>query len=122
MAQQNPLKSENPLKPKVDFTLKKEIKVQGCPRCKSTKTEEYSHLNGTGKSCKNCNHYWPVGHFGGLSQSETRKFAEESREYKESILVSIQPDFALPETELQNIEETIENNENFFRRRLYGDY
>lgn len=122
MAQQNPLKSENPLKPKIEFSLKKEIKITGCPRCKSLKIEEYGHLNGVGKTCKSCNYYWQIGHFGGFSQSDIRKFAEETIDYKQSILVSLSADHALPESELQRIEETIENNEEYFRRRLYGDY
>lgn len=122
MAQQNPLKPENPLKPKTDFSLKKEIKITGCPKCKSLKIEDYSHVNGIGKICKICNHYWPIGHFGGFSQSDIRKFTEETKDYKDTILISLSADCALPEPELQRIEETIQNNEEYFRQRLYGDY
>jgi hypothetical protein len=122
MAKENPLKISNPLTPTIEFTLKKEVTKHTCVRCNSKKVENYSSVNGTGRYCVECNHYWPVGHFGGITQSERQKMADNDRAYRENILVAVSQDLSMPEQEFQQIEETIQRNEEFFYNRLHGEY
>jgi hypothetical protein len=48
--------------------------------------------------------------------------ADNDRAYRENILVAVSQDLSMPEQEFQQIEETIQRNEEFFYNRLHGEY
>ncbi len=115
------MSNSNPLK--LDFSKRSskadsEKNSNRCPKCNSTDIKGYSHYNGTGSTCNKCNHYWLIGHIGGLSPEESREFTKQYNQRKEENMVKISDNLSMPAEELERIENTIEANYEFLRRRM----
>lgn len=115
-----------PIKTNLNFTLpgpkRETANGNKCIKCKSTNLEDYSSFNGVGRRCRACGEYWEIGRLGGLTQEDERHLNEEFKRFNEDSLVMLRPEFVLPTSELDRIEETINSNYEFLRRRLMGDH
>lgn len=119
MASKNPL---GPLRLKLEKPkdASKDV-IPRCPKCKSTQLQDYGFLNGVGFTCKKCSHHWGIGNSTQLTPEDKRNFLTAYQRTKEDTLVKYSEDCAVPIDEYNRIEETIENNNEFFRKRLYGE-
>ena len=119
MATKNPL---SPLRLKFDKP-KPEVKEQTlkCPKCSSIRLQDYGFSNGIGYTCKKCNYGWSIGPSALLNVEEERQFLMNYTREKEDSIVKYSEDCAVPIDEFNRIEETIENNNEYFRKRLYGE-
>ncbi len=116
--------NKNPLSPlKLRFDKPKEVKepTLKCPKCSSIRLQDYGFHNGIGYTCKRCNYGWSIGRTSLLTAEEKRDFLQTYNREKEDTLVKYSEDCAVPTDEYNRIEETIENNNEYFRQRLYGE-
>ncbi len=116
--------SHNPLSPlKLKFNKPKDTisSRTKCPRCSSINLQDYAHQNGKGFLCRKCNYSWMIGRGGFLTTLDAQEFIKAFQQNKEDTLVKYSEEYAVPIYEYEKVETTIENNNDFCRRRLYGE-
>lgn len=118
MASKNPL---SPLKLGKPKTNEEKETILHCPKCNSTRITGYSYFNGTGFTCKKCGYGWPVGTAPLMSEEQKREFLSDCRRRMQEEVYTYTEGCILPLTEYDRIEDTIQNNEEFFRKRMYGE-
>lgn len=118
MASKNPL---GPLKLKTEKPSVVTQKVLKCPQCGSQRLQDYGGQNGIGYTCKKCNYHWAIGRTSFLNVEQKRQFLQEYNRQKEDNIIKYSEDFAVTAEEYDRIEETIASNNDFFKRRLYGE-